>query len=201
MPTVRLSIWKNSGSPGRVPSPPPIEQCEGRRDDEPDRRKDQGCGVHPDHLLVVLLHPVSEATDQQRGAEHEQQVADDRAGDRGVDDGDLVIEDQEGGDDDLADVADRGVQDSADPRSGRDAQLLGGVAEEVREREDRQRGDAEGEGRIGVQEPEGQGRSRADGRGDEGGDQHRRMVPARWVVEMRGLEPLTPAMRTRCSPS
>ena len=22
-----------------------------------------------------------------------------------------------------------------------------------------------------------------------------------WVVEMRGLEPLTPAMRTRCSPS
>ena len=178
----------------------PDDEREGGGDDQSDRRQDQGGGVHADHLLVVLLHPVLQAADEQRGAEDEQQVADDRAGDRRVDDVDLAVEDQERGDDDLADVADRGVHDPADLRSGRDAQLLGGVAEEVGEGEDRERGDAEGEGRIGVQDPQCEGRDRPDRGDDECGDQHRRMVPGE-VVEMRGLEPLTPAMRTRCSPS
>ena len=99
-----------------------------------------------------------------------------------MDDLDLVIEDQEGGDDDLADVADGRVQDSADPRPGRDAQLLGGMAEEVGEGEDRERGDAEGEGRIGVQDAQREGRGRPDRGEREGGD----TAPSDGTCEMGG---------------
>jgi hypothetical protein len=74
---------------------------------------------------------------------------------------DLAVHDQEGGDDDLADVADRGIHDPADARTRRDAELLGRVAEGVGQPQDRQRGHAEGQRVIGTEDAQGQREDRA----------------------------------------
>ena len=173
---VRLSMRMNSGSPGVVPSPPPTRYAKVAGMIRPIVARISEAAFMPTTSWSYCCTPFLMPPTSNDAAEHEQQVADDRSGDRGVDDRDLAVEDQEGGDDDLADVADRRVHDPADPRAGRDAQLLRGVAQEEGERQDRDRGDPERERRLGVEDAQSEGRDRAD-RGDgEGGDQHRRMV-------------------------
>ena len=84
----------------------------------------RGCGLGREGELLVAQTPGEE-----RGAEHEKQVADDRARDRRPHDLELAIGDEEDADDQLGGVAERGIQEAADPRPGVGRQLLGGVAE------------------------------------------------------------------------
>ena len=66
----------------------------------------------------------------------------------------LAGTDEDAGDDDLADVPHRGIQDAADARACRDPQLLGGMAQREGEAKDREGADAEREHRLGIEEPQ-----------------------------------------------
>ena len=62
---------------------------------------------------VELLRAAAEAADEERQAEHEQQVADDAAGDRGLDQLDVPVAQRDDRDDQLGGVAEGGVEEAA----------------------------------------------------------------------------------------
>src|SRR5919106_2850451 len=70
-------------------------------------------------------------------------------------------------------VANRRVHDAADPRAGRQAQLLGRMAERVGKAQDGEGADAEGQRLVGAEQTERQGHRRAADRDAVGdGAQH-----------------------------
>ena len=73
----------------------------------------------------------------EREPEHEQQVADDRAGQRAADDLGQPFVDRDQGDDQLGRVAERGVEEAADARARVLRRVLGGLADQPRERDQR----------------------------------------------------------------
>ena len=80
--------------------------------------------------LAERLGPVPQPADQHARAEDEQQVADDRAGERRLDDLDQPGLQGEERDDQLGDVAERRVEDAADLRAGQRAEPLGREADD-----------------------------------------------------------------------
>ena len=79
---------------------------------------------------VEPLRAVPEPADEARGAEDQQQVADDAAGDRGLDDLDVVGAQRDERDDQLRGVAERGVEQAAQ-RSGPDRLASSSVARPI----------------------------------------------------------------------
>src|SRR6476646_10688012 len=88
---------------------------------------------------MKLLHPPAEAADEKRQAEHEQQVADDAAGDRRLDQFDVSVAQCDDRDDQLRGVAERGVEKTAPRRAGTARQLLRAEANQAGERDQRRR--------------------------------------------------------------
>ena len=106
---------------------------------------------------------MAQPADQHARAEHEQQVADDRAGQRRLHDLDQAGLQREERDDQLGDVAERGVEDPADLRAGQRPEPLGGQPDDPGEPEDRGRRHDEDHGLVGVRRPRAGSRRRSPG--------------------------------------
>ena len=89
-------------------------------------------------IAVVFLHVVLEPAEQERRAQHEQRVGDDRAGDGRLHQ--HVLPGAQGGerDDQFRQVAQRGVEQAADRIAGLGRHRFGGVAQQRRQRHDGQ---------------------------------------------------------------
>ena len=109
-----------------------------RGNQQRDRRQEQQACLQPGARAVELLHVVLEAAEQERRAQHEQRVGDDRAGDRRLHQ--RVLPGAQGGerDDQLGQVAERRVEQPADRVAGLRGHRLGGVAQQGGERHDGQ---------------------------------------------------------------
>ena len=70
----------------------------------------------------------AQAAGEERRPEHEQQIADDRPGDRRPHHLQLAVRHEKDPDDELGGVAEGGVEQAADPGPGVDGELLGGVS-------------------------------------------------------------------------
>ena len=112
-----------------VGEPPPLSLGLGG-DEDPGQR--QGGGHDGEHPRVRprygyrnLLGAVLEATDEEARPEHEQDVPDYGADDRGLHHRREARGEGKDGDDDLRGVAEGGVQDAADARAGVVAQCFG----------------------------------------------------------------------------
>jgi hypothetical protein len=125
---------------GRVGGP------DGRRNQEGDGRQEELRRLELRGRRVELLHPVTQPTEEQARAQHEQRVGDDRAGDRRLDQHVLARAERGHGDHELGQVPQRRVQESADGVAGLRRDGLGRVAEERRERHDREHRQHEEEG-------------------------------------------------------
>ena len=78
--------------------------------DQADHRQRQHRGVHAGEPAVEPLHAVTQPADQKRCPQHQQRVAEDRAGDGRTSDVDLPRVDGEDGDDQLGGVAEGRVE-------------------------------------------------------------------------------------------
>ena len=83
------------------------------------------------------------AAGDHRRAEDEQDVRDDRAGERAADDVRQAVGDREQRDDQLGRVAEARVQEAADAGAGVLGGVLGRLADQPRERDERERGEDE----------------------------------------------------------
>ena len=120
------------------------------RDDQPEDGDGQQDGAVDGVLAVELLRAVLEAARQDGYPQHEQQVADDRAGDGGLDQLEQAALDGEQGDDQLGCVAEGGVDQPADLGAGVRGQPLGAVADQPGQRDNAQGGQAEDQERIPI---------------------------------------------------
>ena len=87
---------------------------------------------------VELLHVVLEAAEQERRAQHEQRVGDDRAGDRRLHQHVLARAQRGQRDDQLGQVSERRIEQPADRIAGLRRDGFGRMAEQCRQRHDRQ---------------------------------------------------------------
>ncbi len=101
---------------------------------------------------VETLRAVLDAADQDAETHDQQDVADDRAGDGGLDEIQQALSDGENRDDEFGGVAQRRVEQAADAGAGVRRQLFGGVPEESGHRDDSQRRGDEQQGGRPVQE-------------------------------------------------
>ena len=85
------------------------------RDEQADDRQDEQRGVRRRDLPAERLRPVAQAADQHARPEDQQQVPDDRAGQRRLDDLDQAGLEREERDDQLGDVAEGRVEDARRP--------------------------------------------------------------------------------------
>ena len=90
-----------------------------------------------------------QAAGQQARAQHQQQVADDRAGDRRLDQIEQSGADGEDRDDQLGGVAEGSVEQAAQARAGVMRQLLGPLADEAGERDEADSGEDKDDRRAG----------------------------------------------------
>jgi len=100
-------------------------------------QRDAGTGA----ALVKLLLFVLGAAGKEAGAEHEQEVGDDRAGDGGFDDLDETGVERHQGDDQFAGIAKRGADQTTDGGSGVMRDVFACFAHDLGQRHDRQTGD------------------------------------------------------------
>ena len=112
---------------------------EERRHDEADRRDHEQRDARAGEARIELLRAVLQAARELRGAEHEEQIADDRAGDRCLDEIDEPGAQREDRDDELREIPERRVDESTERGTGVRGELLGGGAQQARERNDRDR--------------------------------------------------------------
>ena len=89
------------------------------------------------------LDLVLEAAGQERRPQHQQQVADDRAGERGLDHVEHAGAQRHQGDDQLGGIAQGGVEEAADALAETGCQLLGGDAKQTGQRHDGEAGHQE----------------------------------------------------------
>ena len=102
-------------------------------------------------LEVLVLETAGEA----RRAQDEQDVADDRAGERRLDDAVVALLERDQGDDELGGVAEGGVQEPADAFARALGQVLGRFAQPTGERHDREaRADEDRDVRLRMSELE-----------------------------------------------
>ena len=159
----------------------------GRRDEEEGHREPDEAELRIDPAPVDLVLPA----EREREPEHEQQVREDAAGERAADDVRQAVRNSETRDDQLRRVAEARVQEAADARAGVLGDVLGGLADQPRERD--QRGSREDEQRhvAGV-----------EGEVDEEGDRDERercpeqlsrhartLAAASWTEPRRGASP------------
>src|SRR5262245_18210815 len=130
-----------------------------RDDGEKQQRRRVGC-----RRAMELLRPPPEAADEEREAEHEQQVPDDAAGDRRLDERHVTVAEGNERDDQLRGVAERRVQEPAKRGTRSQRELLRAETDEAGERDERERGGEEYPRRLGVHRVE---RPRNRGRDDE----------------------------------
>ena len=137
----------SSGSPAGV-------KRDGRDEDQPE----------PDEARLPVETHVAGA-DEEREAEDEQDVADDAPRQRAAHDLGQPLVDREQRDDQLRRVAEGRVQESADARAGVMRGVLGRLADQPGERDERERGEDE---QLDVAEIEQEIRGDRDGREGEG---------------------------------
>src|SRR5262249_35508171 len=113
------------------------------RGEQRDRRHQQQRRIKPPAGAVVILDVVVKAADQERSAEHKERIGDDGAGDRRLDERVLAGMKRGNRDDQLGEIAERGVEQSADGVAGFLGNGFGGAAEKRRERDDRENGEGE----------------------------------------------------------
>ena len=114
-------------------------QREQRRHQQAGHRQGERRRVHRGRSRVERLTVVLDAAHEQRQPEDQQEVPEDRAGERRLHHLDPVVQDQEDGDDQLGDVAERRVDEAADPRARVQRELLRRPADQPGERHDRRR--------------------------------------------------------------
>ena len=145
-------------------------QREDGRHEQPDEGQDEQRGVRDGDLGAEVLGAVRRPPIRTLSAQDQQQVADDRAGQRRLDDLDQAGLEGEERDDQLGDVAERRVEDAADLRPGERAEPLGRQADDPGEPEDRRRRHDEQERLVGVQAEVEDDRQRGSGRPSRSGD-------------------------------
>ena len=104
--------------------------------DEPDRAEQQHRRAEPGRRAIEPLHRMAEAADERRSAEHQQHVADDRSGQRGLDQIGQACAQRQRADDQLRGIAERRVQQPADAAAEMLGQLLGGAPHVGGQRQD-----------------------------------------------------------------
>ena len=107
------------------------------------RRQEQHPGLQACGAGVVLLDAVLEATQQERHAEHEQRVGDDRASDRGFHEVEHASTQCSDGDDQFREVAERGIQQPTHGIAGLRRDAFGRMAEQGGEGDDCEHGEYE----------------------------------------------------------
>jgi hypothetical protein len=123
----------------------PVASCQievgdrGRRE-ERNRGHQQQCGMQPASGAIVVLDVVSKPAEQEGRPKHKQRVGNDRAGDRGLHE--HVFSGAKGGyrDNQLCQIAQCRIEQSADRVTRPFCDRLGRVTEKRRERHDRQHG-------------------------------------------------------------
>ncbi len=113
-----------------------------RNQEEPDREPD-----HPEREEARPALDGAVPARDEREPEHEQEVADHRSRQRAADDLGQPLVDGDQGDDQLRGVAERGVEEAADPRPGVLRRVLGRLADQPGERDQGDRGEHE-QGRV-----------------------------------------------------
>ena len=93
--------------------------------------------------LIKSLLRMAHATDENRRAEHEQKVADDRSSDGRFDDAGQPFAQRDQRDDQLRGIAKGRIQKAADARTRARGQLFGRATHPASQRDDRDRGDDE----------------------------------------------------------
>ena len=119
------------------------------RDDQEEKRGD---GDQPERDETRRAVGAADSAGDQREAEHEQQVADHRAGERAAHDLGQALVNGDERDDQLRRVPEGRVQEAADARPRVLGCVLGRLSDQPRERNQRQRGEHEFERRIEVRD-------------------------------------------------
>ena len=127
-----LKFWVNCSPGGRV------RLRDRRRNQQADGGQEQQARLHAGADAVVFLLVILEAAKQQRDAEHEQRVGDDRAGHRRLHQHELPGAQGRERDHQLRQVAERRIEQAADRITGLGRHRLRGVTEQRRQRHDRQ---------------------------------------------------------------
>ena len=139
--------------PGRG-QPLALDQLEDRRHHQRRGGEHQHRGLDAGAGAAEGLFLAPDPARQHRRAEDEQDVADDRADDRGLDHLLQALAEREEGDDQLRRVAEGDVEQAADPRPRARRQLLGRAPHQRRRGDDPQRRGGEDDGRRSAREVE-----------------------------------------------
>ena len=188
----------------KIPCPAKREQ---RRHQQSGHGQDQRGRVHRGRARVVGLFLVLQAAQQEGQPEDQQQVPDDRARERRLHDLGLVLQDQEERDHELGDVAERRVDQPADPRARVERELLGRPPDQSGQRQDRAGRDHEDQQFVAAGDLEDDGDRDEDQQPVQRGAElrHPRSLeprPARRVTARLGSSPWTrPRGSTASSPS
>ncbi|KAH6607600.1 hypothetical protein Trco_003913 [Trichoderma cornu-damae] len=146
-------------------------------DDDGGGRQGQHGGGGLGHDGVEVLLRAAQAAEEEAEAHDQQQVGEDGADERGLDNGNLVVDEGDDGDDELDGIAERGVEQAAEGLAGPEGDLLGGEAQHGGKGDDGDEVDDEdGDAADGVDV--------VDGDADRGGNQQQ--VDPR--VEQRPLD-------------
>ena len=120
----------------------------GRHHQRDDCQKEHGGGVVGGRA-VEFLRTASQAADEKGQPEHEQQVADDAAGDGGLNQGEVPSAKRDDRDNQFSGVPEGGVQKTAPRGPGTARQFLGPEADDSGQRNEGNRGGDEDPGRLG----------------------------------------------------
>jgi len=126
------------------------DPMKGGGDDDRDRGQQHHGGVAPRPGGVVLLDAITKSAEQEGDAERQQEIREQRADERSPHHLDQPRPQGHHRDDELRQIAEGRVEQSAERRTGARGQLLGGVDDEHRERHDRERGAEEQQRRGGA---------------------------------------------------
>ena len=123
-------------------------QVKNRRNDQPDGGQAERRGGNARGRLVERLAVKAHPAGQNGGAEHQENVADDRAGDGGFDHTGQALGQSHQRDDQLGGIAEGGVEQPADAMAGAGTQMLGSPAHPAGQRNDRDARDDEKQGFV-----------------------------------------------------
>jgi hypothetical protein len=149
---VSCSAPDTSSAISAVPAVAALGVVEERRHEQRDQREDHQARLQADALGIELELALAGASDDDREAEAEERIADDRAGDLRLDDVRVPFEQHEDREHELGGVAERRVQQAADRRTGPVRDLPGAAANPFGERDDRRDAEHERPERPGTEQ-------------------------------------------------
>ncbi len=169
-----------------------VGRVEERREDQRRHGQRQHGARHAGRGAVEGEHRLLEAGRHERQAENQQQVAEDAADDRRLDQLHHAGAECDDCNDQLGGIAEGRVEEAPHRRTGALGQVFRGLAEELGEREDGQAGEAEDQHRLGAlpREPDcgrHRGQQQVTQLQPEGVADHRRHAPRRWLLRRRGV--------------